>query len=80
MNKTKRLTIDFPAEEHMYLKLASTKLGMSMKEFIVKHTIKAIEDLEDDLLAEKARKISAQIESGEIETVSWDEIKGELLQ
>ena len=37
MKKTVRLTIDFPIEQHFYLKMLAMKENISLKEFVTRH-------------------------------------------
>lgn len=37
MKKTVRLTIDFPVEQHFYLKMLALKENISLKEFVTRH-------------------------------------------
>lgn len=34
---TVRLTIDFPADQHTYLKMLAAKEGMSLRQFVIEH-------------------------------------------
>jgi hypothetical protein len=68
---TKKLTIDFPAEEFIYLKMACAKQDISIKDFVTKAIIKSVEDYEDEMdrfTIEQARKDIA--ENG---VVSWED-------
>lgn len=78
MKKKNRLTLDMKAEDHMYLKMASAKLGVSMREFVLSAMLQKIEDLEDEWLLQNALKTWNDIESGDEETISWNEIKKRL--
>ena len=35
--KTVRLTIDFPADQHTYIKMLATKEGVSLRQFVIEH-------------------------------------------
>jgi len=74
MSSKARLTVDMSPEEHMYLKLACAKLGVSMREFVIHSTFEKIEDIEDEWLAEKARETLDKIESGAAKTLSWNQM------
>lgn len=66
--KTVRLTIDFPADQHTYIKMLAAKEGISLRQFVIEHlpslekNKKKHKDLEKDefdrllkeLLVEKA--------------------------
>jgi hypothetical protein len=36
-HKTVRLTIDFPAEQHTYIKMLAAKEGVSLRQFVIEH-------------------------------------------
>ena len=35
--QTVRLTVDFPVEQHTYIKMMAAKEGISMRQFIIEH-------------------------------------------
>ncbi len=70
-----RLTVDMSPDEHMYLKMACAKLGVSMREFLVQSAFKQIEDMEDEWFAKKARGVLKDISSGKEKTISWEKMK-----
>lgn len=35
--ETVRLTVDFPAEQHTFIKMMAAKEGVSMRQFIIEH-------------------------------------------
>ncbi len=65
-------------EEHMYLKMASAKIGISMREMMLSAVFKALQDIEDEWLAAKARETLQRIQSGEETTTSWETAKKQL--
>ncbi|MCH9625983.1 MAG: hypothetical protein S4CHLAM123_11690 [Chlamydiales bacterium] len=75
MKDKSRLTLDMTSEEHMYLKMASAKLGVSMREFLLLAAFKRMEEIEDEWLAEKAREALKNIHAGKEQTISWKEMK-----
>lgn len=75
MTAKTRLTIDMTPDQHMYLKMAATRRGVSMKDFVLHNMGKAIEEVEDEALAERCNKISADIKSGKIATISLEEFE-----
>lgn len=75
MRDKSRLTLDMTTEEHMYLKMASAKLGISMREFLLLAAFARMEELEDEWLAERARETLENIQAGKEKTISWDEMK-----
>lgn len=71
MKQTKKLTVDFPADEFVYLKMACARQDISIKDFVTRAVIRGIEDYEDEMdkyTLEEARKDIA--ENG---VVSWEE-------
>lgn len=76
--KKQRLTLDMKAQDHMYLKMMSAKLGVSMKDFAVNAINKQIEDLEDEYWNERADKILKEIEEGKTEFIPLEDIIDEL--
>lgn len=57
--KTVRLTIDFPAEQHAYLKMLAAKKGISMRQYVIEALFKEVEAEETrstDLSKKKFRK------------------------
>lgn len=36
-HETVRLTVDFPVEQHIYIKMMAAKEGISMRKFIIEH-------------------------------------------
>ena len=54
--KVVRLSIEIPESEHKYLKMCCTKLGISMKEFVLKATIERVDLHEDDWMIERWKK------------------------
>lgn len=71
----RRLTLDISKDEHMYLKMSCAKLGVSMKDFMLRSALDKIEDLEDKWLAEEADKIVEDVKSGKDKMISWEEMK-----
>jgi len=75
MSEKSRLKLDMFSDVQMYLKLACTKLGVSMREFLLYSTFKKMENIEDEWLAEKTRETLRNINSGKEKTISWDDMK-----
>ncbi len=67
----KKLTIDFPAGEFMFLKMACARQDVTMKDFVTRAVIKSIEDYEDEL--DKFSLKEARKDIAENGTVSWEE-------
>lgn len=63
-SKTVRLTIDFPAEQHAYLKMVAAKKGISMREYVIESLSKNEEIKEmkhADLNENKFKKILKEV-------------------
>ena len=73
---TVRLSVEFPLEEHAYLKMLCAKMHVSMKEFVTESIIKAVEDYEDKL--DKKAIEQARQDVKEHGTVGWSEKEKEL--
>lgn len=80
MASSHRISVDMPEEEHRYLKMCCAKLGISIKEFVLKAVIASVEEQEDRWWLEKAetRDLLRQYADGTIETVPFDQAKKEL--
>lgn len=71
----KKLSVEFPAEEYVYLKLACAKKGVSLKEFVNQAVIRSIEEYEDELDLKTLEKLTEE----DIKNAQpWDEVKKEL--
>lgn len=77
MNKQhyKKLSVEFPAEEYVYLKMACAKKGMSLKEFVSQAVIRSIEEYEDELDLKTLEEITPEERAG---AQPWSEVKKEL--
>ena len=75
MKDKSRLTLDMTQDEHMYLKMASAKLGISMREFLLLAAFERMEEIEDEWLAARARETLENIQAGKEKTISWSEMK-----
>ena len=49
-----RLTVDMSVDEHTHVKMASTQLGMTMREFILLATFEKMMTIDDPWLVERA--------------------------
>jgi uncharacterized protein (DUF1778 family) len=72
----KRLSIEFPAEEYVYLKMACAKQGVSMKNFVTQAVIEHIEDYENKLDSIALRK--ALKEENLKNAIPWKEAEKQL--
>lgn len=68
----KKLSIEFPAEEYVYLKWACAKKGVSLKEFVNQAVIRSIEDYEAEL------DVKQITEEDRNNAQSWEDVKKEL--
>ncbi len=75
MKEKARLTLDMSSTEHMYLKMACAKMGVTMREFLLFAAFEKMQEIEDEWLVEKARETLDNIKSGKEKTVSWREMK-----
>ena len=75
MHKQSRLTIDMPSNMHVFFKMLSAELGISMKQYFIEAALKNAEEIEDQYLAKKAKKIIKDINEGKEQTLSWKEMK-----
>ncbi len=73
---TKKLTIDFPADEFVYLKMACAKQDISIKDFVTRAVIRSIENYEDEL--DKLSIEQAYKDIAEHGTISWEQACKEL--
>ncbi|MBS0621395.1 MAG: hypothetical protein JSR80_00330 [Verrucomicrobia bacterium] len=75
MKEKARLTLDMSIEEHMYLKMACAKLGITMRDFLLSAAFERMEELEDEWLAARARETLDDIQAGKEKVISLDELK-----
>ena len=69
MKDKARLTLDMAPEEHMYLKMACAKIGVTMREFLLLAAFERMEEMEDEWLAERARETLENIQTGKEKTI-----------
>jgi hypothetical protein len=72
----KKLSIEFPAEEYIYLKMACAKKEVSLKDFVTQAVIKAVEDYEDEL--DSLALQEALTEENIKNAIPWEEAKKQL--
>jgi len=72
----KRLSIEFPADEYVYLKMACAKKHVSLKDFVTQAILKTVEECEDalDLIAFREAYTKENIKNA----VPLDQLKKEL--
>lgn len=71
----KKLSVEFPAEEYIYLKMACAKKGVSLKEFVNQAVIRSIEEYEDELDLKALEQITKEDRKN---AQSWEDVKREL--
>jgi len=72
----KKLTLDFPADEYVYLKMACAKKGVSIKDFVTRAVIISIEDFEDEF--DTASLGEARKEVADSGVITWEELEKKL--
>lgn len=72
----KKLSVDFPAEEYVFLKMACAKQGISLKDFVTRAVIHSIEDYEDEL--DISTLGGSRKEVAESGVISWEELEKRL--
>lgn len=50
---THRISVDISEDEHKYLKMCCAKLGITIKEFVIKSTIESVDACEDKWMLER---------------------------
>lgn len=60
-------------DEYPYLKMVCAKKGLSLKEFATNILIEAIQEAEDEMLAERANKRLETMQPGDV--IGWSEVK-----
>lgn len=76
-SNTKKLSVDFPSDEYVYLKLTCTKKGVSVKDFVNKAVMDAIDDFEDDLICKKIL-MEGREDISQKDLISWEDVKKKL--
>ena len=71
----KKLSIEFPVEEYIYLKMACAKKGVSMKNFVTESLLKSVEEYEDELDIIALKNITDEDRKN---AVPWEQVKKEL--
>lgn len=72
----KRLSIEFPAEEYIYLKMACAKQGVSIKDFVTSAVMKSIDQYEAEL--DEIALQEALSEENLKNSIPWDQAKKNL--
>lgn len=78
MREKSRLTVDMTPDEHIYIKMACAKIGVSMKDFLLQLAFEKIENMEDEWLANRATETLENIQSGKENLISWEDAKKRL--
>lgn len=71
----KKLSVEFPAEEYVYLKMTCAKKGISLKDFVNQAVIRSIEEYEDELDIKILEKVTKEERKN---AQSWDDVKKDL--
>lgn len=71
----KKLSVEFPAKEYVYLKMTCAKKGVSIKEFVNQAVIKSIQEYEDELDLIALQKITDEERKS---AMPWEDVKKEL--
>ncbi len=72
----KRLSVEFPAEEYVYLKMACAKKGVSLKDFVTQAVIVSIDDYENELAVASLNE--ALTDENLKNAIPWDQAKKKL--
>lgn len=68
---TVRLNFEFPSSEYPHLKMVLASKRLSLRDFATNVLVKAIEEAEDEILAQKANERLDSMQPEDI--ISWDE-------
>ena len=71
----KKLSVEFPAEEYVYLKMACAKKGVSLKEFVNQAVTRSIKEYEDEL---DLKALGEVTDEDRTNAQTWDVVKQEL--
>ena len=72
----KKLSIDYPIEEYIFLKLACTKQGISLREFVTNAVMKSVDEYEAQLDSISLREALTDEEIKN--AISWKEAEKRL--
>ena len=72
----KKLSVDFPANEYKYLRLACDLQEISIKDFVTKAVIQSLEAYEDEL--DTLDLGGARSEVAQSGTMTWEELEKKL--
>lgn len=72
----KKLSVEFPIEEYVYLKMACAKKGVTIKDFVTQAVVASIEEYEDHL--DSIALQEALTEENLKNAISLDDLKTEL--
>ncbi len=68
---TVRLNFEFPSSEYPHLKMILASKRLSLRDFATRVLVKAIEEAEDEILAQKANERLDNMKPEDM--ISWDE-------
>lgn len=69
--ETVRLNFEFPLTQYPYLKMVCAKKGLTLRDFATEVLIKAIEETEDEMLAQRANERLESMSPEDL--ISWNE-------
>lgn len=72
----KRLSVEFPAEEYVYLKMACAKKGISLKNFVTQAVLASIDAYENELAVNSLKEVLT--EENLKNAIPLDQLKSEL--
>lgn len=79
MGKKARLTFDMDLEDHSFLKTICAYRGINMKKFIIDATMKTADEIDDNILTQRADAALESIKSGKTSVISLNEFKKKAL-
>ena len=71
----KRLSVEFPAEEYVFLRMACAKKGVSLKHFVTEAVLMKIDEYEAELDAKAYKEITDEERAT---ATPWEQVKKEL--
>lgn len=75
-----RVSVDIEEEDHRYLKMCCAKLGVSIKDFVLKSIINSVDAQEDEWWLElpETKELLKDSQEGRIEFIPFEEVLKEL--
>lgn len=77
---TQRISVDIEEDEHKYLKMCCAKLGISIKQFVIKATLESVYNQEDEwwLQDPETQQMLKDNEEGKLEFIPLEQVMKEL--